>query len=329
MEGQQTVRPGGGGEREVPPDPRPPRRLHRRVLSGPVRVGLVGPDRDHRDVPGHPLVRHHLALPPGRRGLRGAVGGVDHDRGDQPVRPAPRQLGRAVPAAARVPGQGRQQALTHRAVVVGQRSVLAVPPAQSGQVLGQPDRVGRAAGRLEQCPEQTVALEVHGRREQRPDLGAVQEEQGVEVRGGAVRDRLDDRQAAPDQLDVPGGRRLLGPGQGGRREGEDGSRRGGRQRDGRIGIHGGGPAVIRRLRRPGPAPAVPRPRPVQAGRVGEERLRGGLRRGDEGRGDQRRHGRPGRDHQRGHGLRDGFGPGHGRRLGSVGGGGVLCRRNPL
>ncbi|MFJ9838973.1 pentapeptide repeat-containing protein [Kitasatospora sp. NPDC101155] len=181
----------------------------------------------------------------------------------------------------------------------------AQPGAQRRRVLG-------AAGGGQQGTEQPVALDVHGGREERADLGVVQEEQRVEVRGGPVGDRLDHREAGPDQLDVPCGQGKLGGGAALR--GADLCRAdlcgadlcGADLPGGELGreVPGGW------LRGPGLAPTVAGSSPVEAGSIGEQGLEGEGGAGGRGRlgvarrGDGRRLGGRVRDHRMG-GAHDG------------------------
>ncbi|MFF2144319.1 pentapeptide repeat-containing protein [Kitasatospora sp. NPDC058190] len=138
----------------------------------------------------------------------------------------------------------------------------------------------------------------------------VQEEQRVEVRGGPVGDRLDHREAGPDQLDVPCGQGELGGGAALRGADLCGADLCGADLCGAdlCGADLPGGELGREvpggwLRGPGLAPTVARSSPVEAGSIGEQGLEGEGGAGGRGRlgvarrGDGRRLGGPVRDHR--------------------------------
>ncbi len=200
VQSDRVVQPGRASHREVPPDARPALRLQRQVLAGPEGVALVRKQGDDRDVTSAQLVPDDPRGPPRRGQARVLLGGLDHGPGHELVGGEP---GRVHLGGPRGPGEAFDGGPPHHVVVLRPGAELAVVAAELPQVVGQRVRVVGLRDDPDQGLDQPVPLQVHHRREHVPDLGVLQEDQCVEVRGDLFGDPRDQREALPDQYGDP------------------------------------------------------------------------------------------------------------------------------
>ncbi len=207
----QPVLAGAARDRVGPPHPRPPGVLHGDVLAGLEPQALVERDREHGHAPEALLDADHLGRPERRRRGGRLVRGLDHQCRQDRVGVGPGLLGRGSEGRAREPAQRGQQRRPDRLVHGRVHAVLAVIPAQLGQVGGHLVRGAQALHDLDQRLDQPVALGAHGRREQVPQLGLPGEQLAVEVTGDRIPGFGHDRERRAD-----GGHGRLGQLRGGR-----------------------------------------------------------------------------------------------------------------
>ena len=193
----QAVLARAARDRVRPPHPRPARVLDGDVLAGLEPHALVQGDRQHGHAAEAFLDVDHLGGPERRRRGARLVRGLDHQGRNRRVGVGPGLLGRRGERRAGEPAQRGQQRRPDHLVHLRLDPVLAVVPAELGQVGGHLLRGGQALHDPDQRLDQTVPLIVHGRREQLAQLGVAGEQLAVEVTGHLVRGLGHDRERRP------------------------------------------------------------------------------------------------------------------------------------
>jgi hypothetical protein len=161
------------------------------MLTGKVAERLLRLQGEHRDIGPAQLGPGDGRDPP-RGGLLGvAPGGLDHDRGGVVERGFPGPLSGLVPAARGKPVQRRQQRAPEYSVVPLPDPEFPVRTPEFGQVPGERVRIILASGDSGQGLEETLALDIHGRREHCPDFTVYCEELGIEVCHCRISGRLE------------------------------------------------------------------------------------------------------------------------------------------